>query len=207
MFRLLRRGDGDVMTELRRHKVTHIAITPYIAYGWQQSIEYLMTIKRSLIGGFPQARLAGVINRLHPIGPGNYWTTQSLQVRPLLKHDVEDRRSNIFDDHVFCIFKKELMKYVVLKYVCMFLLALQFIFISCLRFVFTMPVGHDSPPIFAALQWSLLWIWQLANHGHVVGDAYLQYSELWSLGQRQQLTLKAKERICTSTRTYYIDGW
>ena len=32
--------------------------------------------KRSLIGGFPQARLADVINQTRPTGPGNQRTTQ-----------------------------------------------------------------------------------------------------------------------------------
>jgi hypothetical protein len=115
IFHLLWRGNDDVMIELRRHKATHIITTPYIAYGWWRAIKYLMTIKCSLIRGFLQARFTDVINRPRPIGPENQWTMQSLQLRPLLKHDAEDRRRHFFVDHVFCIFKKELMKYVVLE--------------------------------------------------------------------------------------------
>jgi hypothetical protein len=73
---LLRHGDGDVTTELRRHKATHIVTTPHIAYGWRWSNQYLTTIKRRLIGGFPQARLADVINRTRSTSPGNRRTTQ-----------------------------------------------------------------------------------------------------------------------------------
>jgi hypothetical protein len=75
-----------------------------------------MTMKRSLIGGFPQAPLAGVINQTHPTGPGNRRTTQffyksnlSLSMTLKMEDDI------FFIDHVFCIFNKELMKYVVLE--------------------------------------------------------------------------------------------
>jgi hypothetical protein len=63
-----------------------------------------------------------------------------------------------FVDHVFCIFKKELMKYVVLEYVHVSPLHYNyFIYISSFGFrpnKMARPVGPDSPPIFAALQWS-----------------------------------------------------
>jgi len=129
IFRLLlRRGDGDGTTKFRRDKVTHNYYAVYCIWLWRQPI-YLTTIKRSLIGGFPQARLANVINRTRLTGPENRQTTQfSLQVRPLLKHDAEDGRRHFFVDHVFCIFKKELIKYVVLEYVCMCLRCITLFF-------------------------------------------------------------------------------
>jgi hypothetical protein len=73
-------------------------------------------MKRSLIIGFPHARLADVINRTRPTGPGNRRTKQfsyksdfSLSMMQKMEEDV------FFIDHVSCIFKKELMKYVVLE--------------------------------------------------------------------------------------------
>jgi len=84
---------------------------------------------------FPEARLADVINRTRPTGPGNRRTTQfSLQVRPLLKHDAEDGRRHFFVDHVFCIFKKKLMKYVVLEFMCMCLPCITLFFCVFARF-------------------------------------------------------------------------
>ena len=59
----------------------------------------------------------------------------SLQVKPLLKHDVEDGRRHFFVDHVFCIFKKELMRYVVLEYVCMCLPCITLFFYVFARFL------------------------------------------------------------------------
>jgi hypothetical protein len=58
-----------------------------------------------------------------------------LQVRPLLKHDAVDGRRHFFVDHVFCIFKKELMKYVVLE--CVHVSLLHYIILYlCIHSVF-----------------------------------------------------------------------
>jgi hypothetical protein len=75
-------------------------------------------MKRSLIGGFPHARLADVINRTRPTGLGNRRTTQfSYKSDISLSMMLKTEEDIFFVDHVFCIFKKELMKYVVLEYV------------------------------------------------------------------------------------------
>lgn len=76
IFCLLPRGDGNVTTELWWRKATHIVSMPYIACGWWRAVKYLTTIKRSLIGGFLQARLADIINQTRPTGLGNRRTTQ-----------------------------------------------------------------------------------------------------------------------------------
>jgi hypothetical protein len=75
-------------------------------------------MKRSLIRGFPHARLADIINQTRPTGPGNRRTMQfSYKSGLSLSMTLKTEEDIFFVDHVFCIFKKELMKYVVLEYV------------------------------------------------------------------------------------------
>jgi hypothetical protein len=89
-----------------------------------------------------QARLADVINRTRQTGPGNRRTTQfSYKSDISLSMTLKTEGNIFFVDHVFCIFKKELMKYVVLECVHVSVLYYIILFI-CLHSVF------DQTPLF-----------------------------------------------------------
>jgi hypothetical protein len=150
IFRLLlRRGNGNVVTEFRRHKATHNHYAVY--HIWlRRRLIYLTTIERSLIGGFPQARLADVINRTRPTGPGNRRTTQfSLQVRPLLKHDAEDGRRQFF--RWSCIlYIQERINEICGSRICVHVSPLHYIIFLCLRPISTKQNGTPSGTRFSS---------------------------------------------------------
>jgi len=108
IFRLLlRRGDGDVTTKFWRHKVTHNYYAIYRIWLWRRSIKYLMTINRSLIGGFPQARLAYVINRTRLTGPRNRRTTQFLYKSDLSLSMTLKTEEDIFSLIMYFVYSKK----------------------------------------------------------------------------------------------------
>jgi hypothetical protein len=82
----------------------------------EQITNLTTTLKRNLIGHFPKTRSTDVINRPCLIGTRNQRTTQSLESYKSdlsLSIGIEDKRKLSLDDCVLCIFKKELMKYMV----------------------------------------------------------------------------------------------
>jgi hypothetical protein len=82
---------------------------------------------------------------MRPTGPGNQRTTQffyKLDLSLSMTLKMEDEL--FFIDHVFCIFKKELMKYVVLE--CVHVSPLHynyFIYMSSFGFRQTLPLFRD----------------------------------------------------------------
>jgi len=169
---------------------------PYAVYRiwlWRWPI-YLTTIKRRLIGGFPQARLADVINRTRPIGPGNRRTTQFLYKSDLSLSMTLKTEEDIFSLIMYFVYsrKKEWNMWFSNMCACVSL-ALHYFSMSSPGFrpnKMARPVGRDSPPIFAALQWSS------KKKGFLVRGRCIWLNDAYSKDMPPGLYTKEEQQSC-----------
>jgi hypothetical protein len=111
--------------------------------------QYLTTIKVQLIRGFPQARLADVINCTPQQAQGLANYINFLQIRPLFKHDTEDGRRHFF--HWSCIlYVQERINEIRGSRMCACLTCITYFYL-CLRSVFDQ-TDPAPPPHFALVQ-------------------------------------------------------